>query len=341
MKRRSRDRGRQISFWILSLAVVLSMAFGLIISILPQPSPPTPKPSIPIAIYTATPQWTSPTATIFTATPTSTRPIPGLTPVPIPPTPVIIPSFMLSPTVPSQSESSPWPSATCDQDEAFSFAVAGDSRDGEETYRRLLERVASDSCDFLIHTGDMVSRGGEHEFQAFGRIMADFDLPFYPVAGNHDAQGGRLDAFLRYSGAPARHYSFDCGLVHFALADSHNGYMSSNELAWLKADLVASYQPVKMVFLHHPPFDPHGGDHIMAGGNEAFMALMKEQGVAYVFAGHIHAYAQETRDGTTYVITGGAGAPLYEPPERGGFYHYVRVTVQGEEVSTAVVRLKP
>jgi hypothetical protein len=76
-------------------------------------------------------------------------------------------------------------------------------------------------------------------------------------------------------------------------------------------------------------------------GNDEFMSLMEKHGVAYVFAGHIHAYAEETRNGVHYVITGGAGAPLYAAEHPQAFYHYVRVTVNGTDVSTEVVRVEP
>ena len=123
------------------------------------------------------------------------------------------------------------------------------------------------------------------------------------------------------------------------MADSHNGGISAGELAWLREDLSASAQPVKMVILHHPPFDPDGTDHIMAYGNEEFMALMVEQQVDYVFAGHIHAYAREKRDGVTYIITGGAGAPLYGSDHPLAFHHYLRVAIQDGDVTVEVVEV--
>jgi 3',5'-cyclic AMP phosphodiesterase CpdA len=169
--------------------------------------------------------------------------------------------------------------------------------------------------------------------------MAGFALPFYPVPGNHDGLDGQLDGYLTYSGAPAAHYAFDRGPVHFTLADSHNGGIGANELDWLRDDLGSTDRPIKMVFLHHPPFDPDGTDHIMAFGQDPFMALMAEQEVDYVFAGHIHAYAQEERDGVIYTITGGGGAPLYQSDHPQAFYHYLRVTIQDQKVAIEVVRI--
>jgi predicted phosphodiesterase len=221
----------------------------------------------------------------------------------------------------------------------FTFSVCGDSRDSPSTYRKVLASVMADGSEFLIHTGDLVNSGTGPQWQEFAGIMADAELPFYPVAGNHDDFGGNLDGYLAHSGAPAIHYSFDRGPIHFAMADSHNGGISADELAWLRDDLGTTNQPIKMVVLHHPPFDPDGTDHIMAFGNAGFMDLMVEQEVDYVFAGHIHAYAQEERDGVVYVITGGAGAPLYRTGHPEAYHHYLRVTVVGETVEIEVIRV--
>jgi hypothetical protein len=97
--------------------------------------------------------------------------------------------------------------------------------------------------------------------------------------------------------------------------DSAAGILGEQELAWIDSDLSETEQPVKIVVLHHPPFDPDG-------------------------TGHIHAYAQAVRDGTTYVITGRGGAPLHTYARPDAYYHYVQVIVQGEQVETRVVRLK-
>jgi len=223
---------------------------------------------------------------------------------------------------------------------SFQFAVCGDNDGSSPIYEQILKRAAEDGSLFLIHTGNLVPDGSEAEFQKFAQLMANFSPLFYPVPGDNDYYQGTLDNFLRYSGAPDAHYSFDYGSVHFTLANSDLGDMTAEELAWLRADLAASTQPVKMVFLHYPPFDPSGGTDIMHSGNEEFMALMEEQRVDYVFAGHIRAYEAEERNGVHYIITGGAGAPLDRGPEEGGFYHYVRVKVQGTAVTVEVVPIE-
>jgi len=222
----------------------------------------------------------------------------------------------------------------------FTFAVCGDNRRGERAYREVLALVQQDGSAFLINTGDLVNSGRKRQFVRFAELMRDFSLPFYPVPGNHDNADGLLTAYLRYSGAPAANYSFDYGLAHFALVDSSLGDLAPKTMAWLSQDLEATRQPLKFVVLHHPPFDPAGTGHIMHRGNVQFMQLMAAQEVDWVLAGHIHSFDEQIRDGVHYVITGGAGAPLYEASQRPAFYHYVRITVRGEEAHLEVARLE-
>jgi predicted phosphodiesterase len=357
--RRKRSSSERI-LWILSLFLVGSMVISLVIVALPSAPAPTPTayPTItPIPHPTRTPapipSELPPTLTVapspaITATATATEvPIgpemptetPTLTPTLIAPTqPPIGPELpTATPTASSSMTSTPASAALVGP--TLIFAVCGDSRGNPKVYGRILAAVQADGSQFLAHTGDLVDEGSEGNWLDFQKIMAGFALPFYPVPGNHDALGGALDNYLMYSGSPAAHYSFDMPPAHLTFADSHNGGINAAELAWLRDDLSATDQPVKLVFLHHPPFDPDGTDHIMAYGNESFMALMAEEGVDYVFAGHIHAYARAERDGVVYIYTGGGGAPLYSGDHPQAFYHYLRVKVTGDQVEVDVVKI--
>jgi predicted phosphodiesterase len=340
MARRRGKRNAQIALYVFSGIVALSMVLGLLGPILSQPSRRRP---------TLVPTWTP----WPTFTPTLTVVIEG------PPSPTVAPTATATSTPPIAVGPPPPPTATpTAEPEAATptveadvpvagpakplvFAVAGDNRANDDVYRRVLDKVVEDGNAFLIHTGDLVGYGSRENFEAFAALMADFPLPFYPIPGNHDQDdGGSLSNYLEFSGAPATHYAFDVENAHFTMANVSSEVLSDEELAWIDADLAATEQPLKMVCIHYPPFDPDGGAHTLHEGNEAFMALMQKHGVDYVFAGHIHAYSQEEQDGTVYVITGGAGAALYEEDHPNSFYHYVQVIVQGTQVSTTVVRIE-
>ncbi len=307
-RRRGRRSTGQIFLYILSGVVVLSMALGYAFLGAPAPQPaPTLPPAAQTANRTAAP----------TAGPSATpAPLPTMTPVPLAARPTLDPS------------------AT-----TYSFAVIGESADNPDVYKALLNQIVADGNSFLIHLGNMTAKGSAAEFQAWRESMADFPLPVYTVPGNQDAPDGSLANYLAFTGAPGPHYSFDIGQVHFAVADASRGYLVAEETAWLDADLAATQKPVKIVALHYPPFDPRGSGQVLTMGNEAFTTLMRHRGVRYVFAGHIRAYDQSTRDGVIYVISGGGGAPLSRSADQGGFYHYVRVSVNGTDVQTEVRRL--
>lgn len=295
------------------------------------PRPLTPLSQIPSVTITP-----SPTASL---TPSQT---PELEPITPSFTPTVIPSATTTRLPSTLTDGSyvatPIPLGSQELND-FVFAVCGDNRGGDEVYLEILRRVEEDGAAFLVSTGDLVNFGTTDEFKHFANLMTNFTIPFFPVPGNHDSPDGLLVEFLKYSGAPAQHYSFDYGQGHFVIIDSHLGGLRNQEIDWLEADLSSTDQPLKVVFLHHPPFDPDGTDHIMLHGNEKFMALVEEYDVSHVFTGHIHAYVEGLRNDVRYIITGGGGAPLYITGHPNAFYHYVRVTVSGANVITEVVKI--
>ncbi|MCG2768096.1 MAG: metallophosphoesterase [Anaerolineae bacterium] len=328
MVKSSKSQRSRVLLYSLASLVALSMVCSLVSSLVPQRRSTPTRLSVPTAtprLPTLTPRSTStprPTATmtVAAAKPPSTTPLPTATATRV-----------------AQGQATP---IAISDETSFTFAVCGDNRQGDAIYRKILDMVVHDGCAFLVNTGDLVSRGYAYQFKDFQELMKDFPLPFFPAPGNHDSPNGLLTEYLQYSGAPDKHYSFDYGKVHFAVANTTLGEMSPSELEWLDGDLSATEKPVRIVCLHYPPFDPAGTTHVMRSGNEEFMDLMTEHDVKYVFSGHIHSYDHEERDGVTYIITGGAGAPLYPEENREAYYHYVRVTVEGESIETEVVRVE-
>lgn len=117
--------------------------------------------------------------------------------------------------------------------------------------------------------------------------------------------------------------------------------MGRQQLQWLKGTL--DTDKMKFVFMHKPLFDPTGTypNYVMTpkDENEAMGKLLAREEVRYVFAGHIHGYGRQEQDGIVYVLTAGAGAPLYLPNFNGGFYHYVKVTVDGSRITDELVKV--
>ncbi len=226
---------------------------------------------------------------------------------------------------------------------AFSFAVFGDNRDGDETFKLLISKLSREKeIVFAVNTGDFASNGSEEKYLAYKKMVSKLKAPVYNVLGNHDGVRGGLKRFQKYFGP--FYYSFDYENSHFVvLNNAFKESFDSAQFNWLKKDLAGTKARHKFVFMHKPVFDPSAiyPGYIMSGRavTEELEKLFEKNKVDYVFAGHIHGYAKAEREGVTYVVTGGGGAPLYLPPEFGGFYHYVIISVEKDRVSDRVVRV--
>jgi predicted phosphodiesterase len=235
---------------------------------------------------------------------------------------------------------------------SFQFALVGDSRDGEKVYRRLMENALKQKPHFIIHLGDMIPYSSEKEWSAFFENSKSIDVPFFPVVGNHDVSEPGLGEelyqkqFLLPEGKT--YYAFRAGGALFVILDSEeeDGRIIDEQRSWLENILSSSKEAFKLVFLHRPLFLPTGS---MKQGQamdaypldrDALHQLFLRTGVKAVFEGHDHRYDRMEKDHILYVITGGGGAPLYAPKKRGGFFHYVWISVRNERIEGEVVDLE-
>ena len=172
-------------------------------------------------------------------------------------------------------------------------------------------------------------------------------MPFMPANGNHDSLA--LNYVAQFSlpqiatdgerGQGEQWYSFDYGNAHFVILDDQASSTALDaQLAWLEADLAAVDRTrTPWVFAaHHESTYSCSTNH---GSNKTLrrrvQPIFDAHRVDMVFSGHDHHYersrpirdldgsneglpARATADGapidesgTVYVVSGGAGAPLY------------------------------
>lgn len=199
------------------------------------------------------------------------------------------------------------------------FVVFGDNRTGGDVHRQLVEGLVAEAPDFIVNTGDMVGESTASEWQTFFDIEYPLLLgtPLYPVMGNHEHDYGQSDRFQRLFplGDPKRFsgrvYSFDYGSAHFAILDS-NGDLGKQS-RWLDEDLAAADARGQRSFvaLHFGPVCGCSG--IQHGSNDdarPVLDVAARHRVAVLFSGHNHLYERGVKNGVTYVVTGGGGAPL-------------------------------
>lgn len=258
-------------------------------------------------------------------------------------------------------------------DSAFTFAIFGDRTGGPAAGIKVLAQGVKDvnllDPDLVMTVGDLINgynRAPEwmKQMAEYHSTMNQLDMPWFPVAGNHDVYwrgpaGDRppLEHEERYE----KHfgpfwYWFEhkqCGFLVLytdegvpggtrpkSFGDPEQHRFSPKQLAFLKKALgkMKELQHV-FVFLHHPRWRSNyrGSDW-----DAVVHPLLAETGnVRAVFAGHIHAMTYGgKRDGIEYysLATTGGGLPRdMISPVTGYLHHFNMVTVRSNGFHMAAI----
>lgn len=247
------------------------------------------------------------------------------------------------------------------------FVVGGDNRPTgrnaplPRVTKQIFSEIGMIRPDFVLWSGDVVYGYGDtpaelsREYDRFASAAALAHAPLFDSPGNHEIHhrdgepcGDRASEaeFRRRFGE--LYGSFDAGDAHFIALDTaqvcSEDRLDPAQRAWLEADLDAHASARAIFVFSHTEFfssttiDPDAAKgHPAIQDRDGLIALFRKYPVRAVFSGHEHVYWRETHDGIDYFIAGGAGAPLYASPDRGGFSHYVIVRLAGDALTYDVV----
>jgi hypothetical protein len=212
------------------------------------------------------------------------------------------------------------------------FAVYGDMRyPGHDAHRAVVDGLVREAPAVVFNTGDLTDLGSEESnWQRYFAITAPLGAiaPVVPALGNHDAARAGLGAARSWelfglpsaapAGTPPGWTSLDLGGVHFVILDT-NEMANPAQKAWLADDLRrARGRNTRAIFAfcHEGPWSHgiHGNTPMMIRDYAPLLAAAK---VDVLFSGHDHIYERGVADTPSgklvYVVTGGGGAPLYDP----------------------------
>lgn len=232
--------------------------------------------------------------------------------------------------------------------EKFTFVAYGDTRSNDDEHRLVVAAIVQQHPEFVLQSGDLVSNGNDEEqWKTFDEIEAPLraaHIAYYPARGNHDL-GPYYPKRVRepiLSGNKF-YYSFERHHNLFIALDEFQDYdPSSEQYKWLETQLKygRAHDVNTWVLFHESPFSvgPHGPTPEAL----AYLhPLFKQYVPRAVVCGHDHLYYRTTRDGVNYLITGGGGAPLYDPVHSEvaipgdvyvKSYHIIRLDVDGKHV---------
>ena len=198
------------------------------------------------------------------------------------------------------------------------FIVYGDSRTRPSVHRRLVEQMKKQKVDFVVHCGDLVTKGDKYEQwgpQYFEPLKGLAEtVPVYIAKGNHEGDNGTYEKLLTPNGRK-NSFGFDYGPVHYFIADNvTKGLNDEVQLKLIIDDAGASDAKWKFVSYHEPSIT--FGHHWSAWGYPDAMPGLSKAGVDFVVVGHSHLYERfkpiappDGADGNyiTYITSGGGG----------------------------------
>jgi 3',5'-cyclic AMP phosphodiesterase CpdA len=206
-----------------------------------------------------------------------------------------------------------------DPGEPFADRVdsAAGLRDAVATIGRLPIRP-----DLVIGTGDLVNDGTASQYDHLAELLADLDVPFVPLPGNHD---DRAELRRRYAvlpgGGPDEPLDFviDEHPVRIVALDTtipgrHDGRLTDAQCAWLDERLAAAPDHPTVVAQHHPPvssgvvsMDESCG---FDGGDREEVVIGRHPQVEALVSGHLHRSFQRRFAGTIAVTAPSTASQL-------------------------------
>jgi len=251
------------------------------------------------------------------------------------------------------------------------FLVYGDSRTNRNERSVLSKKIMEyfrEDFDFTIHSGDIVENGilqdQWNNYFIDTEALNAFKQGIY-VEGNHE--GG--DNTEMYNNIPMpntainRYYSFSYGDVGYVILNSNkdDDNYNDDQTDWLNQTLIQLSQKntFNFAFLHHPLLD---ATRSFSYHRLKWKPLFDKYNVSIIFCGHNHFYERsypmtnsttlefdkselynyENLNNSIYIISGGAGAPLYSVngynfiANTNRTYHFVLVDVKKEVTKTTL-----
>jgi hypothetical protein len=242
------------------------------------------------------------------------------------------------------------------------MAVYGDSRTNPATHRKVVEQIAKADVDLILHTGDIVTNGKDHDswrkqfFEPLSPLARS--VPWVSTIGNHESDS---DNYFSYMALPGneRYFGFDFANAHIVCLDSNAWIQKgrdSKQYHWM-ADHFREQRDATWTFaaFHHPLFSAHKTRPINAlRWDWTPLFLDPENHIDGVLTGHDHFYARNYRmgrladkpqPGVLFLTTAGGGASLYPSVPRDyvakekSAYHFTLFDFDGDKITLTAIDL--
>ncbi|MGF2733796.1 glycosyltransferase [Marinobacter sp. DUT-1] len=230
--------------------------------------------------------------------------------------------------------------------EAVNFAVVGNINNSIGIFEeRIIPELNSSGLDFMVSAGNAVSGGGEDKYRALYGTLNHLQIPYLLTFGAHEFDN--FGSFRFYDHFGPHFYSIRTGNARLIFLDSTGKTPWQWQIRWLSDLLTQDTSNARILFIGHPPLEPEQNplfdqedDYLQPPEfREALLELIDSQGIDMVFSSNLSVFAEQERNGTEFITTGGAGGLVLN--NESSFYHYVQVRVTADgDVSHSLQRLE-
>jgi predicted phosphodiesterase len=171
-----------------------------------------------------------------------------------------------------------------------------DQDSATQQWKRTADELARAEGKFVLHLGDVVDGGREVHYPAYVDIRKSIGKAVHEIPGNHDP----AELFEKYLRKPidtvVDHDWLRILLVNNARPESHDGFLSREQLAWMDAQCAeaAKLDRFVLIAMHVPVHEnrhPDRGWYVKKEhGHAEFYDLAKRHSerLLAVFHGHFH-----------------------------------------------------
>lgn len=197
--------------------------------------------------------------------------------------------------------------------------------------RAAVEDVQHRDVDAVLSVGDLTKDGEPWNFDACDDIVADLDVPFYAVPGNHDVpkDGDEHETISvsefadRYTPEGSLPFAVEIGDVPIVgvnssgtsdhLPDTHDGEVTEEDVAWLDEILPAYDDPILLTHFNLPAMaaqlrthrdhvEPEMGIPPVLRNPAPFVDVLSKHNVPLMLSGHLHMPSTAKQDGVREVM---------------------------------------
>jgi len=183
-----------------------------------------------------------------------------------------------------------WKTLSVKDKSNYSFIVFTDTHieDGNAWgLEKIADVIKNEKIDFAVVLGDITQYGDERDIKKFIEIADSFEVPCYPVIGNHDIYFNNWTNWKNLIGST--NYKIEGNGINLFILDTANSFFGRQQLNWLESNIKSS-NGKKFVFTHCSFFIDSMTDiqQLTDTRERARIISMLNDKCDIVFTGHLH-----------------------------------------------------